>query len=261
MYAVWKPKYDGHRGCQTFGPENSIASMQAAADHKMWTIETDFRMTKDRQVVCIHDDTLDRTTSGTGKVNQYTLTEIEEMEVQKVNVGPVVPQYDWDKLTHEQKRIPTMDDYFRICSEAGCGAFIELKEDDGLDDSIIHQMLQMIDKYNMQGKCVVSSSKMDLLQKYRDLGGTDLVHKISGDLNQIEDVKKLGNAGIALNYKDYSQPIDVTYKGEKITSLKRLAEVIHEEGLQICYRAVDDQSALEYCVDFEIDYYPTNCLY
>ena len=69
----YNPMFMAHRGLQSFGPENSLTAFKAAAEHHMWAIETDFRITSDGYVVCIHDKTLDRTTDGTGLIIEKTL--------------------------------------------------------------------------------------------------------------------------------------------------------------------------------------------
>lgn len=277
LYAVWKAKYDGHRGCQTWGPENSIASFEAAANSHMWAIETDFRMTKDNQVICVHDASMDRTIRYKadssvvhGLASDFTLQEIRDtMQCGYVNTkaAEATRKYDYDKLTDWQKTVPTMDEYFKICHDGGSLAFVELKEDDGTDSGVIMQMMQSIKKHDMVGKCVISSSDINLLARYREceakvnLGCQQLVHLIFGKIDQVDTMKSMGNAAIAFNYTKLDKPIDVTYHGEHITSLKRLVDVMHENGLQICYRAVDDQATLKKSIALQIDYYPTNCLY
>ena len=263
-------KFSGHRGCQSYGPENSFASFEAAAKRHMWAIETDFRMTKDRQVICMHDATIDRTiVTKTGNVSDYTLAELQEMEIADVNSTKTIvhpADYSYDNLTHHQKQIPTMEDYFRICSDGGCIAYVELKEDDGQDDGIIAQMMTLIEKYNMQGKCYMSSSKFELLKAYRDRGGTDPVHKISGNIDQLDDVIALKtsesmSASIAFNYKTLQEEVDLYYHDVHITSLKQLVDLCHANGVQVCFRAVDDIKVLKRSRDAGIDYYPTNQLW
>ena len=64
---IKNPRFSAHRGSQAYGPENSIIAFEAAGRLGVWAIETDFRITRDSQVVCMHDATLERTTTGQGK--------------------------------------------------------------------------------------------------------------------------------------------------------------------------------------------------
>ena len=71
-----------HRGCSQRYPENTILSFTKAAGLKDLTgIELDIQLSKDRQIVVIHDERVDRTTDGIGEVGQYTLSEIGRAHV------------------------------------------------------------------------------------------------------------------------------------------------------------------------------------
>ncbi|MDO5329201.1 MAG: glycerophosphodiester phosphodiesterase family protein [Coriobacteriia bacterium] len=276
LYAIWKIKYDAHRGCQIWGPENSIASFEAAAARHLWAIETDFRMSADGQVYCIHDSSFNRTvverhthTPVSGYVKDYDSETIKRMEVAAVNspkpdYPDFKPLYDYDKLDERQRSIPTMDDYFRICSESGCFAFVELKENVVVPgyDPIIVQMNKCIEKYNMKGKVIISSSDFDLLSAYRDTGGQDLVHLIFGKATDIDKMKDLGNSAIAFNYPDLDAPIDdFEYQGKKYTTHKEIVDLMHNLGMQVCFRAVDNEQMLKKSFELGIDYFPTNSLW
>ena len=66
----------GHMGWRSEYPENTMHSFRAAAEIGVDQIETDIRVTKDGELVLIHDATVDRTTDGTGKVIDYTYEEL-----------------------------------------------------------------------------------------------------------------------------------------------------------------------------------------
>lgn len=91
MYAYFKYQPDmkiisGHRGTVERGfPENSIAGMQEVLQYTTAIFEVDPRLTKDSIAVIVHDDTLDRTTTGKGKVKDYTLAELQKLNLKDVN--------------------------------------------------------------------------------------------------------------------------------------------------------------------------------
>jgi glycerophosphoryl diester phosphodiesterase len=85
------PLISGHRGGPDKGaPENSIAAMEHSLQFSPATFEIDPRLTKDSVVVLLHDDTLDRTTTGHGKLNSYTWEEIKKLKLKDVD-GKVTP--------------------------------------------------------------------------------------------------------------------------------------------------------------------------
>lgn len=243
------PLFSAHRGLQPFGPENSFASFKAAMKENMWAIETDFRMTADSVVVCMHDATLDRTTNGTGKVRDMSWRQLCRLQIQEVNSSNTMTRrYEYASLTARQKRIPTMEDYFRICRRGGCIPFIELKEDDG----VIARMNAAIEKYGFKGRCIVSSTRLELLKAYRASGGTERIHLIFAKKEDIPELLELGNAGLAFNYKDLDSNMD---------ELKELVDYCHSLGLKICFRAVDTPEAARKSLFLGIDYMPTNNLW
>jgi len=69
-----------HRGAMETHPENTIPAFRAAIDAGAQMIEFDVWLTKDNQMVIIHDPTVDRTTNGTGKVTDLTLEEIKKLD-------------------------------------------------------------------------------------------------------------------------------------------------------------------------------------
>ena len=80
------PLISGHRGGPDKGfPENSIAAMEHSLQATPATFEIDPRFTKDSVIVLLHDDTLDRTTTGHGKLNNYTWEEIKKLKLKDVD--------------------------------------------------------------------------------------------------------------------------------------------------------------------------------
>lgn len=71
------PMVFGHRGAAGHAPENTFASFQLAQRMGVDAIELDVRLTLDRQLVVIHDETLERTTNGSGFVREHTLSELK----------------------------------------------------------------------------------------------------------------------------------------------------------------------------------------
>ncbi len=69
-----------HRGYRKNYPENTPAAFQAAMDAGALMMELDVTLSRDRKPVIIHDDTLDRTTNGRGKVSDFTMAELRRLD-------------------------------------------------------------------------------------------------------------------------------------------------------------------------------------
>jgi glycerophosphoryl diester phosphodiesterase len=69
-----------HRGASGYAPENTMAAFRRAVEMGATEVETDVSFTKDRRLLLLHDDTLDRTTDGSGLPEDYTLDELKLLD-------------------------------------------------------------------------------------------------------------------------------------------------------------------------------------
>jgi glycerophosphoryl diester phosphodiesterase len=74
------PKLIGHRGVKDLKPENTLDSILTAFDLGLECVEIDVKVSKDNIPLLIHDDTLDRTTNGSGLVCDFTFAEINQFD-------------------------------------------------------------------------------------------------------------------------------------------------------------------------------------
>lgn len=80
------PLVSAHRGGPIDGyPENAIETFAFTASKMPAIIECDIRLSKDSVMILMHDQTLDRTTTGSGKVNDYTLAELKKLRLKDIN--------------------------------------------------------------------------------------------------------------------------------------------------------------------------------
>jgi glycerophosphoryl diester phosphodiesterase len=75
-----RPTIFAHRGASAYAPENTLAAFELAIHQKADAIELDVKLSSDDQVVVIHDQTVDRTTNGTGRVNDLPLAALLELD-------------------------------------------------------------------------------------------------------------------------------------------------------------------------------------
>ena len=110
------PKIIGHRGIKALAPENTILSINEAIKHNLKWIEIDVKVSKDNIPFLLHDDLLDRTTSGKGCPYQYNFTEIK-----KLDAGT------WFDPKLSYLYPPTLKEILDVCSKKNIGVNIELK--------------------------------------------------------------------------------------------------------------------------------------
>ncbi|HST06453.1 MAG TPA: glycerophosphodiester phosphodiesterase family protein [Chloroflexia bacterium] len=110
------PMLIAHRGGSLEAPENTLASFRHAISVGARYVELDVQMSEDGVLVVIHDDTVDRTTNGTGPVRDYTYTELKKLDAG----SHFAPEYSGET-------IPTLREVLELCAGAGVGVVIEIK--------------------------------------------------------------------------------------------------------------------------------------
>lgn len=109
------PLLVGHRGACDCAPENTLVSFQRAVDDGADIVELDVRLTADGYVVALHDETVDRTTDGAGRIAELTLA-----EAQRLDAGA------WFAPQFAGARIPALTEVFDW-ARGKVGLLIELK--------------------------------------------------------------------------------------------------------------------------------------
>ncbi len=89
MHESGRPQIVAHRGASELLPEHTVAAYAAALDQGADALECDVRLTADRELVCIHDRTVDRTSSGTGVVSRMSLAELNRLDFSSWKRGAV----------------------------------------------------------------------------------------------------------------------------------------------------------------------------
>lgn len=136
-----------HRGASEYLPENTLLAFYTGIYMGANGIETDIQRTKDGILVLFHDDTLKRVTGQEGSISDYTFAQLQVFDVQKNGFT--------DKIV-------AFEDFLRHFSHRDITFAIELKGADVEKDTA-----DLLRKYNMQGKTVVTSFQLEYLQAFR----------------------------------------------------------------------------------------------
>jgi glycerophosphoryl diester phosphodiesterase len=111
----------GHRGACTLEPENTLRSIARAIECAADMVEVDVRACGDGELVIIHDETLDRTTNGSGRVRDLTLEELRRLDAGR------------------GEKIPTLREALELMKDARVRPVIEIKEE-GIEERILEEV-------------------------------------------------------------------------------------------------------------------------
>ena len=135
----------GHRGARAYEPENTLRSFQRAIEIGVDAVELDVRKTKDNELVVIHNADVNKTTNGSGSVNELTLEEIKRLVIEKDEKVPTLKE----ALDFVGKRVIVL---------------VELKE-----TGIEEKTLDLIRQKGLMDNVIIISFIEDSLKKVREL--------------------------------------------------------------------------------------------
>ncbi len=133
MKSLKLPKIIGHRGACGYAPENTIESIHTAADLGVEWVELDVKITKDEVPIIFHDDTLDRTTNGTGNIAERTYAEIQELDAGS-----------WYGESFIGAKIPSLEEVIDVLLERDLGLNLEIKPCPGREKETAEVALDLL---------------------------------------------------------------------------------------------------------------------
>ena len=151
-----KTKIIGHRGGAAGYPENTLAAFKKTVELGADGVEFDVQLTKDGEIVVIHDELIDRTISGSGLVKDYTLQELRQMSAGEF----FSPEFKGEKL-------PTLAEVLEVVQNLEV-INIELKNYlpyPGLEEKV----LKLVDQFKIREQIIISSFNHHSLQQVKKL--------------------------------------------------------------------------------------------
>lgn len=143
-----------HRGASEYYPENTLSSFAAGVDMGADGIETDVQMSKDGVLMIYHDDTMDEKTGFQGSIADYTYEELRAARVKNEKYG-------------REDCLMTFEDFLKYFGWRDLTFAIELKV-----TGIAKPVIDMMRKYNVIDKSIITSFKYDALVECREYDPT-----------------------------------------------------------------------------------------
>lgn len=153
------PPVIGHRGAAAYAPENTLESIRTAAEMGVQWVEFDVKLTKDSVPILFHDETLDRTTNGSGLVAERTLDEIRDLEAGS-----------WFSDGFAGIKIPTLEEAIDVLMQHNLGMNLELKPCPGREKETAEATLDLLSKvWDEHDKILISSFQYVSLETAMDM--------------------------------------------------------------------------------------------
>ncbi|MFX1562679.1 MAG: glycerophosphodiester phosphodiesterase [Promethearchaeota archaeon] len=208
----------GHRGCGMGRLENTLRSIKEALELGADGVEIDVHASLDGEIVVIHDPDLERTTNGSGFVNQKTLKQLKKLDAGEGELIPTLQEVIEEIIEHPHSLLN-----------------IEIKPPD-----IEQQVLNIINEYDIMDRVIISSFLHSPLSVFRKLNGeiiTGLLYSYSLD-NPVKLAQELD-----VNALHPLFPLVTT----------ELVEQCRKAKLLINPWTVDDESEMKRLIDLGVD--------
>lgn len=220
----------GHRGALHYAPENTIYSFRKAIELGADGVELDVQFTKDGEIVVAHDESIDRVSTGSGRVCDYTLQELRYFNFNKRGISE--PRY---------MPIPTLDEVLQLLEPTPLEINIELKTGSIYYDGIERKTADIVKKYGLSKRVIYSSFNHFSVQKVKacdPLANTALLCG-GGIIITGEQCEKTGA------YALHPNTIQMRYPG--------LIEDCHKRGVKVNVWTVDNDEDYAFAKEHGVD--------
>ncbi|WP_392486787.1 glycerophosphodiester phosphodiesterase [Haloimpatiens sp. FM7315] len=151
-------KVQAHRGASGYAPENTIAAFKKAIEMGADGIELDVHLSKDNELIVMHDEMINRTTNEKGLIKDFTLAELK-----KLDAG------SWFGVKFKNERIPTLEEVLILVKTTPLFLNIEIKAGYRMYKGIEEKVLALLEKHNMINRSIISSFDHYSLVKIKQL--------------------------------------------------------------------------------------------
>jgi len=223
-----------HRGASGYYPENTMLAFEKAIEMGCDGIETDVQLSKDGITVLCHDEKIDRTTDGTGFIQDYTYSELCQFD------GGAKFDGDFKGL-----RIPVLDDILKLAKKNSLILNLELKTNVIEYENLEEMVMDQIHNYGLQDSIIISSFNHYSVMKCKKIDSKIKCGFLYG--NALYEPGQYGkHAGVEALHPSYK-----TLKDE-------IVQNIHGQGLEINTYTVNSEEDMKRMIELNIEGIITN---
>ncbi len=229
-----KTKIWAHRGASGDAPENTLEAFLLAVEQGADGVELDVQLTKDGEIVVIHDETIDRTSNGKGYVKDYTLEELKQFNFNRTN-----PSYD-------QAAIPTLREVFETLKDTDLTVNIELKNSVIFYKDLEEKVIELVKSTGMEKRVIYSSFNHYSMMHIKELDAQAKIGFLYAD----------GYIDMPLYGKKYHA--DALHPALYNLSYKDFISQCKEQGLKLHVWTVNEEADMKALAEAGIDAIITN---
>ena len=223
-----------HRGASAYAPENTIEAFELALQMGADGIELDIQLSADGEIMVLHDDTIDRTSSGTGKLSDMTTWQLKELD------------FSCGKKEYAGARIPTLREVYALLAGSDLTINVELKNQETDYQKLCQKAIALEREMGMEGRILYSSFNHYALLAIR----------------QEDPLAKIGLLYdcVMVNPQTYAKRIlaDAIHPSRYTLLIPGVVRRCHRAGILVHTWTVDEPSSIRAMIDKGVDAIITN---
>jgi glycerophosphoryl diester phosphodiesterase len=213
-----------HRGASGYAPENTLEAFRLAMEMGADGFELDVHVTKDGELVVIHDEAVNRTTNGKGLVKDMTLAELKELDACK------------SMEAYRGAKIPTLAEVYELVKDTNHIVNVEIKSDNYFYPEIEEKCLALAKEMGMEDRVIYSSFNHYTLLKLHELKPDAKLGMLFGD--------------VLYQPWEYAKSLHVQYLHPRTISIftPEFSTESHKAGYGINVWTVNDEDTMLECL-------------
>ena len=241
-----RPLVIAHQGGDGIWPGDTLYAFEKAVEIGADVLEMDAHITRDGQIVLMHDEEVDRTTDGTGLIEDMTVDELRQLDA----------AYQWsndDDKTFPFRgqgiRVPTLEELFQKFPQMRYVIEIKLTE-----NPIDQPLCDLIRKHDMQDKVMVASFHDEAMQNFRAACPEVATSASRGEVTKFVLLGKVFLSGlIAPQYESIQPPYEPSESKNIPIMTKRFIREAHAKNIAVEPWTVDDPKLMKQYIEWGVD--------
>ncbi len=239
-----RPLFFAHRGGSALAPENTLPAYENGMRYQADALELDVHYTRDGEIVVFHDETLDRTTSGSGPLAALTLDELRRLDAGYHFTPDDGATYPW---RGKGVTIPTLREVFERFPQTRIN--IEMKVNDAEGEKRLARLL--LDN-GWDEWAMVGSFHTDALARFRALGEGRIATSASAGETRAFLLHVLFRQTRRLRPHYDALQVPEVYRGIRVVSPTSI-RLAHDLDLDVHVWTIDDRDTMERLLDWGVD--------
>ena len=241
-----RPLVIAHQGGDRLWPGNTIYAFEGVVEIGADVLEMDAHITKDGHIVLMHDEEVDRTTNGTGLIEDLTLAELRELDAAYTWTND-----DGETFPYRSRgiEVPTLDEVFQQFPQMRYLIEIKLTE-----NPIDLPLCDLIRAHNMQEKVMIASFHDEAMQRFRKSCPEVATSASRGEVTRFVLLGKAFLSGLtAPQFESIQPPYDPRQSMNILIMTERFVREAHAKNIKVEPWTVDDPDLMRQYIEWGVD--------